>query len=199
MFPHAEAHENRVDRGGRGADGAARAGGGYHLRDRAPGFGFAGPVTEDGFIYSTLSGALFVTGGGNPGQDMEGDAVLEGGVLDIVAAGSPADFMFSGLDYAAFDSSGTGSQTLTVVGLLGGSVVGADNYRLDNTDVSFPTYANWTTELASNLAGKTIDALHITLNAGFPGEFSTRPSTTSCWGRPPPFPSRPPGRCSAAA
>ncbi len=127
--------------------------------------GFTGPVTESGFTYSRLSGALFVNNHGNPGQEMEGDP-SGGGALDIVTAGSPADCTFSGLDYAAFDSRGTGSQTLTVTGLLGGSTVATDTYTLANTAAFLPKYPNWTTELAANLAGKTIDDLHIVLNAG---------------------------------
>ena len=45
------------------------------------GAGFTGPVTENGFTYSTLSGGLFVNGLGNPGQDMEGNEDTGGGVL----------------------------------------------------------------------------------------------------------------------
>lgn len=129
------------------------------------GGGFTGPITENGFTYSRLSGALYVNNHGNPGQDMEGSEAGVGGVLNIVSAGSP-DFTFSGLDYSAYDTSDTGSQTLAVTGLLGGSIVGTDMYTLANTNVFYPKYANWTTELATILAGKTIDDLHVTLNAG---------------------------------
>ena len=100
---------------------------------------------------------------GNPGQDMEGDEPSGGGILDIVAAaGGPATFTYSGLDYAAYDSRGAGVQTLSVTGLLGGSIVGP-GYLLANTD-GVPL--NWTTEHASTLSGKTIDDLQITLSAG---------------------------------
>ena len=130
-----------------------------------PGPGFTGPITENGFTYSTLSGGLYVNDLGNPGQDMEGSEVNGGGILNIVSAGSP-DFTFSGLDYAAYAGTGSGSQTLTVTGLLGGSIIGTDTYTLANTNIFSPKYSNWTTELANNLAGKTINDLHITLNAG---------------------------------
>ncbi len=130
-----------------------------------PGGGFTGPITENGFTYSTLSGGLYVNHYGNPGQDMEGQITAGGGILNIVAAGSP-DFTFSGLDYAAYSGNGSGSQTLTVTGLLGASIVGVDTYTLANTSIFLPNYSNWTTELAANLAGKTINDLHITLNAG---------------------------------
>ena len=136
--------------------------------ETAPIGDFTGPVTENGFTYSRLSGALYVDTAGNPGKDMEGQSGASnggGGVLDITAAsGGPAAFTYSGLDYAAFDTRGTGSQTLTVAGLLGGSTVGTDTYTLANTNVSIPTYPNWTSELASNLSGKTIDDLRIALN-----------------------------------
>lgn len=127
--------------------------------------GFTGSVNEDGFTYARLSGGLFVGNSGNPGQDMEGDFGTGGGVLDITSASAGSRFTFSGLDYAAFAASGTGSQTLTVTGLLGGSVVRTSAYTLANTATDTPKYANWTSESASGLAGVTIDDLRITLNA----------------------------------
>ncbi len=129
------------------------------------GAGFTGPVNESGFTYARLSGGLFVGDSGNPGQDLEGDFGTGGGVLDITSAIAGARFTFSGLDYSAFAASGTGSQTLTVTGLRGGSVVGTSTYTLANTAVDTPSYANWTSESASSLAGVTIDDLRITLNA----------------------------------
>lgn len=126
---------------------------------------FTGPVTEAGFTYSTLSGALFVNRFGNPGQDMEGDQEVGGGVLKIVSASS-GNFTFNSIDFAALDSSDTGSQTLSVEGFLGASPVGTDAYTLANTNIFNPKYANWTTEAASVLAGKTLSELDITLNAG---------------------------------
>jgi hypothetical protein len=126
---------------------------------------FTGPVTEDGFTCSTLSGVLVVTQFGNPGQDAEGaGGGAGGGVLKIVSA-TGGDFNFSKLDFSAFDSLGTGSQTLNVEGFLGGSSVGVDHYTLANTKVFNPKYDNWTTESASVLAGKSISELEITLNA----------------------------------
>jgi len=124
-----------------------------------------GPVTENGFTYSTLSGELFVNSPGNPGQDMEGSEAAGGGALKIVSA-TGGDFDFNALDYSAFNISGTGSQMLVVKGLLGASTVGMDTYTLASTS-NIP-YTNWTTELASVLAGKTLSELDITLNAGFP-------------------------------
>jgi hypothetical protein len=85
-------------------------------------------------------------------------------VLKIVSA-TGGDFDFNALDYSAFNASVTGSQTLVVKGLLGGSTVGMDTYTLTSTS-NIP-YTNWTTELASVLAGKTLSELDITLNAGF--------------------------------
>lgn len=136
--------------------------------------GFTGPTTEDGFTYSLLSGGLFVQDVGNPGQDMEGAIEFGGGALKIVSAGA-ATFIFDSVDFAAFDSAGTGSQTLSVEGSLGGSAIGTDHYTLANTDVTQPKYANWTTEAAASLAGKTLSELDILLPAGaFPnGSFFT--------------------------
>jgi hypothetical protein len=129
------------------------------------GAGFAGSVTENGFTYSTLSGALVVNLYGNPGHDMEGLSVGGGGVLKVVSA-SGGDFTFNGLDFSAYDQSGSGSQTLQVEGFLNGSLVGTDQYTLSNTSVYSPMYPNWTTESGSVLAGITISELDIPLNAG---------------------------------
>lgn len=129
------------------------------------GFGFTGPVTEDGFTYETLSGNLFVEDFGNPGQDMEGDVFLGGGALDIVSAVGGETFTFDNLDFSASvgsDYTGSASQTLTVEGLLGGSLVAIDAFVLSNSVNSM----NWTTEAAANLAGVTVDELQITLSAG---------------------------------
>ena len=92
-------------------------------------------------------------------------------MLRIVSAGG-GDFNFNALDFSAFDSSGTGSQTLRVEGFLGGSSVGVDQYTLANTKVFNPKYDNWTAELASVLAGKSISELDITLNANIAGSGS---------------------------
>lgn len=129
------------------------------------GSGFTGPMTESGYTYSTLSGGLYVNQYGNPGQDLEGAESVGGGIVKIVAAGG-GDFNFASLDFAAYDQSGAGSQTLTVNGLLGGSLVATDTFTLANTATYQPQYANWTTELASALAGASIDELDIVLNAG---------------------------------
>ena len=139
------------------------------------GAGFSGPVTEAGFAYSKLNGALFVNNTGNPGQDVEGQAAVVGaaggGVLKIVSATS-GDFDFNALDFAAFDILGTGSQTLKVEGFLSGLSVGVDQYTLSNTKIFNPKYGNWTTEAASILAGKSISELGITLNASAAGSGS---------------------------
>jgi hypothetical protein len=126
---------------------------------------FAGPLTEDGFTYSKLSGALQINPllPGNPGKDAEG-TISEGGVLKIVSA-SDGDFNFNALDFSAFDLSGTGSQILKVEGFLNGSSAGVEQYTLFNTKVFNPKYDNWTTEAASVLAGKNLSELDITLNA----------------------------------
>jgi hypothetical protein len=130
---------------------------------------FTGPVTEDGFTYSKLSGALLINPllVGNPGKDAEG-TISGGGVLKIVSATS-GDFNFNALDFSAFDFSGTGSQTLQVEGFLGGSSVGVDQYTLANTQIFNPKYDNWTTEFASVLSGKSLSELDITLNASGAG------------------------------
>jgi hypothetical protein len=126
---------------------------------------FTGPVTEDGFIYSTLRGGLVINQFGNPAHDAEGLQSAEGGVLKIVST-TGDNFNLNTLDFAAFNFfSSTGSQTLKVEGFLGGSSVGVDQYTLTNTKIFDPKYGNWTTEAATILAGKSISELDITLNA----------------------------------
>jgi hypothetical protein len=85
--------------------------------------------------------------------------------VKIVSA-TGGDFTFDSVDFSAFQGTSppTGSQTLAVKGLLDASTVGMDTYTLANTN-DIP-YTNWTTELASILAGKTLSELDITLNAG---------------------------------
>jgi hypothetical protein len=140
--------------------------------ETAPVGSFSGPVTENSFTYSKLSGALLINPllVGNPGKDAEG-TISGGGVLKIVSA-TGGNFNFNALDFSAFDFSGTGSQTLKVEGLLGGSSVGVDQYTLTNTKVFNPKYDNWTTEAASVLAVKSISELDITLNASIAGSGS---------------------------
>jgi hypothetical protein len=149
---------------------ASPAGAGTITFETAPsGPSFTGPVTEAGFTYSTASGGLFVNSYGNPsGQDMEGQGSSGGGVLDIVKAGG-GTFTFGNLDYAAYDISGVGGQTLFVTGYLGGSTVATDMFTLANTSNYNPTFANWTNFAAVNLAGQSIDDLKISLFAAGAG------------------------------
>ena len=134
--------------------------------ETAPFNGFAGPVTENGFTYSKLSGFLFVAGNGNPGRDMEGGINGGGGVLKIVSA-TGGNFIFNGLDFAAQALSGTQSQTLQVEGFLGGAPVGTDQYTLPSKNSPL----NWTAETASVLAGITVSELDIPLQGGVNPEF----------------------------
>ena len=59
---------------------------------------FTSSVTENGFIYSKLGGALFVAQFGNSGKDAEG-TISGGGMLKIVSA-TGSDFNFNGLDFS---------------------------------------------------------------------------------------------------
>jgi len=107
---------------------------------------FTGSVTENGYTYSTLSGSLFLSAFGNPGQTMEGNEEFGGGVLNIASA-SASNFSFSQLDFSAFGAT-PGSETITVTGLLNGLIQGTDSFTLTDTSVFNPTYSNWTTEFA---------------------------------------------------
>jgi hypothetical protein len=110
------------------------------------------------------TGSTYVNQWGNPDHDLEGFVTLaqSGGGLTVNFV-SPT--MFSGLDYAAYSQSGTGSQDLIVNGYLNNLLVGSESFSLDNTSTFFPSYSNWTTFAPVNLAGVSIDQLDIFLNA----------------------------------
>lgn len=126
------------------------------------------PITEKGFSYKSQSGALTINNLGHPGLHIQGFASGGGGIMEISRAGG-GDFMFDSLDFAAFGFVDAPTQTLAIDGLLNGSIVGSDQFTLANTTIFAPSYGNWTTELASLLAGREIDTLRIHLNAGTNG------------------------------
>lgn len=135
------------------------------FEDVKPGLLVFGGGSEGGFDFSVQTGALYVNQWGNPGQDLEGDQGLSGGVVDFYASDLGL-FTFNYLDYAAWNSDGVGTQTLTVRGWLGDTELGVDTFKLANSAIYAPTYDNWTLFGATNLAGVSIDRLSIELNAG---------------------------------
>ena len=122
---------------------------------------FTAPVVESGFTYAPASGSLYVSPNGLPGQDMEGDGSGGGGVLGLTSNMTGGTFQFVGLDFSAYNVAAGTPGTISVTGLLGGATVGSDSYTLAAVDV-FP-YTNWTTERATNLAGRVVDTLLISL------------------------------------
>lgn len=127
-----------------------------------PGAGFTGPVHENGFVYRTASGGLFVNNVGNPGQDVEGEITSSGGML-VIERQDGGTFTFDGIDFAAIDVNGINTQQLVVGGRHTDFIV-FDSYTLANFPFNQPP--NWTTELAFALAGLEIDQLVISLPAG---------------------------------
>lgn len=114
------------------------------------------PVTESGFVYSVYSGDLILAGGAVGGRKT---LTGGGGVLEIVSATPGETFDYVGVDFGV-SSSATGSGrtlTLSVEGLLGGSMVATDSYDLS---VDTPSAQ---TEDAVNLAGIPVDELLIYL------------------------------------
>ena len=133
--------------------------------DAAPAGHVAGPITEAGFTYSELSGAIFLSSfGSSSGLNLQG-FITGGGLASFVAA-SGGDFNFNSLDFAAYHGTGLGTQTLNVSGYLDGVLVGTDAYALASTADPNP-FGNWTTEAASVLAGAVLDELQIFLDGGF--------------------------------
>jgi len=122
---------------------------------------FTAPVVESGFTYAPVSGSLYVSPNGRPGQDMEGDGSGGGGVLGLTSSVAGGTFQFVGLDFSAYNIVAGTPGTITVAGLLRGVTVGSDSYTLAAVD-AFP-YTNWTSEQAVNLAGQVVDALLISL------------------------------------
>ena len=140
-----------------------------------PFFNGTDSLTESGFTYSpsttdASTNSLYIGGNGNPGQDIEADGNVNQGILKVVSSTTGQTFTFLGVDVATFNVTAGLPATVTVTGELGGQTVGTDSYTVnavDNTisgDFNGP-YANWTTEVAAGLAGKTIDTLLINLPA----------------------------------
>ncbi|MEW5687468.1 MAG: PEPxxWA-CTERM sorting domain-containing protein [Pseudomonadota bacterium] len=96
--------------------------------DTAPRGAFSGSITEDGFVYSALSGVLFVNGIRPSEQNMEGRAVDGGGVLKIVAADG-GDFTFLSLIFGHYGETVGVERAITVHGLLDGQVLATQTGR----------------------------------------------------------------------
>ena len=125
---------------------------------------FAGPITESGFTYAKFGGYVYIGTEGNPNHDMEAGSGTGGGIFTIKQE-NDLPFLFNGLDYAAYNSRGTGSQSLQLQALRNGEVVGFTSFILDNTAIFDPSYGNYTTFGAGSLDGITIDKLFIKLDA----------------------------------
>lgn len=125
---------------------------------------FTGQATEANFNYGVSSGVLYGNSLGDPGADLEG-SVLSGGGIATFTEQFDSLFTFSGLDYAAFNGLGSGTQTLEVRGYLNGTLLGTDSFILGNTDQFLPSFGNWTTFYSAQLQNTNINRLEITLSA----------------------------------
>jgi hypothetical protein len=121
-------------------------------------FGPGVTTTEGNFAYDVLagSGTLFgnTSAAGNPPPHVEGGD--NGGTLQIVRAIPGGLFTFEGLDVAQALS--TTSQTVRVIGLLGGVQQGEDDFATSATSDS------WLTVDSVNLSGVQIDELRVRLD-----------------------------------
>ena len=122
-------------------------------------FGPGVTTTEGNFAYDVLpgSGTLFgnTSNAGNPPPHVEGGD--NGGTLRIVRADVPGgQFTFEGLDVA--QALATTSQTVRVIGLLGGVQQGEDDFATSATSDS------WLTVDSVNLSGVHIDELRVRLD-----------------------------------
>jgi hypothetical protein len=74
-------------------------------------------------------------------------------------------FVFNSIDFAAFEPGLPQDQALSLVGITKSGTMFQEYYTLPTTDVSSPTYDNWTTEFATlgGLAGLELKSLAIVL------------------------------------
>lgn len=131
--------------------------------------------TEAGFTYSPSTSdantnSLYIASNGNPGQDIEADGNVSLGILKVVSSTLGQTFTFLGIDAATFNQTAGVPGTITVTGQLSGQTVGTESYTVNAVNLPGPLdpsgpYANWTTEVAAGLAGKTIDTLLVSLPA----------------------------------
>jgi hypothetical protein len=133
--------------------------------DTAPvGPGFSGPIHENGYVYQETYGSLRVNSKGVPGKDMEAQPGTWGGAL-VLYREDGGSFVFNSIDFAAFELGWPQDQALSLVGVTAGGAMFQEYYTLSTTNVSNPTYDNWTTELATTggLAGLELKSLAIVL------------------------------------
>lgn len=137
--------------------------------DTAPlGPGFTGPVTENGFTYQQTFGAIRGNNKGFAGRDLEAQPGTWGGGL-VVYRANGGTFLFTSIDFAAFEPGPAQDQALSLVGVTKDGTLVNEYYTLATTNVSSPTYANWTTEWAAALAGLELKSLAIELYS-FPSD-----------------------------
>lgn len=135
--------------------------------DTAPtGPGFTGPVHENGYVYQQTYGSLFVNSKGISGNDMEAQVGTWGGAM-VLYRQNGGTFLFNSIDFAAFEAGPSNTQAISLVGVTKGGAMFQEYYTLPTTDISSPTYANWTTEWATKggLAGLELKSLAIVLFA----------------------------------
>lgn len=133
--------------------------------DTAPlGPGFSGPVIENGFTYQQTYGAIRANNKGFAGRDIESQPGTEGGAL-VVYRADGGTFLFTSIDFAAFEPGWPQDQALSLVGVTPGGAMVQEYYTLATTNVDTPTYDNWTTEFATigGLAGVELKSLAVVL------------------------------------
>ena len=148
---------------------------------------FTGPVTENGFTYSSVgnvNGLFSSPIYGNPGAEMEATALLpdyyvdDAGILRIVGATTGQSFQFLGMDIAQREIDPTAAHTVRVEGFFLGSLVGIEDFTTPKSDQGSINSPYSTVLPAGLLSGKVVDELLIHLpgrsNAGENIYFYTR-------------------------
>jgi hypothetical protein len=148
---------------------------------------FVGPVTENGFVYSSVgyvNGLFSSPIYGNPGAEMEATALLpdhyvdDAGILQFVSATAGQSFQFLGMDIAQRDTDPTATHTIRVEGFFQGSLMGTEDFTTPMSDEGSTNSPYMTVAPTAGLSGIIVDELLVHLpgrsNAGSQIHFYTR-------------------------
>jgi hypothetical protein len=133
---------------------------------------FIGPVTEMGFVYSSVGdadGLYSDINYGNPKPEMQASALLpshyvpDAGILQVIGSTSGLSFFFLGMDIAQREINPSATHTITVEGFLLGSLVGTESFIPLKSDQGSSNSPYITVVPNAGLSNATIDKLLIHL------------------------------------
>jgi len=133
---------------------------------------FTGPVTEKGFVYSSVGNAYGLFSSpyyGNPGPEMEATALLpdyyvdDAGVLQLVGLTPGQPFQFLGMDIAQREGNPSATHTIRVEGFFQGSLLGTEDFITPRSDQGSTNSPYITVTPIGPLSDTVIDRLLIHL------------------------------------